>query len=925
MKSWLRCANPLPLDAGGPSHIPYEPFSDEWSEKPISERFEHIVATVPDNVAVVDGSICCTYRELHRQARRLACRIEKVVSPEAPVVLLLPTGRYFVIAALACLFSGRPYLPVDTRNPAMRVREIIEDAGAFTVISLSGDAADESALGELTFIRLGQAEDRDDNDVTFASRPATIDAPALILTTSGSTGKPKGVAISQRAILHRVSEATNSCHLHNKDRIALFVSPGTIAGTREMFSALLNGATLYPLDPQRSGVRAVLHTLKQAGITACYIVPALQRLLMHAPGAREAFARMRILRIGGDITLASDLMLFRRLAPNNCYFYVSFSSTEMPAAFQWFVPSDWEPDGLRIPVGYHRPVADLMLVDEDGRPVDDGQVGQLVVRSRYLASGWWRNGALQPFALDPTDASKRILHTGDMVKQRKDGLWDLTGRSDRQIKLHGQRINPGDVEASLRNCSHVTDVAVITRIDNDTAVALVAFVVLAEYDTSVLNNIRTELRSRLPQYMMPAEIHVVEAIPYLLGFKVDVKNLEALDLEELARHSSPDLAENGSVPVFYPDENMPLAAARKSGSVRSAVESAWGAVLGKTSLTLNRRWEETEGDSLKAMEMWFRIEQSLGRSIDLEMLRADTTPERLIAEIEAGVNLARIKVNMEDIPEKIPVVYLFPGTAGDEPVLSNLRTALREKVQFKLITYPDWRALLNGEISFKRIVDEAYDRICQDSSQGAYCLAGYSFGGFVAFEVARRLTQSGRPIGYLGLIDSRMPEMARIPILQRVVGLVKNPGRVPIIAMYRMQRLMIKSCMYPALKKLTTIAISNPNRLAYLWHRHLISWLHMRTLESWDKQPLNVDATLYTSDINNLNGISKDYGWRSLCRSLKMVAVGGTHRSMLQAPRAGILISDIVEAVRDESNAQVYMENSFAQRVAVEAPSVVGR
>src|SRR5262249_40684021 len=202
------------------------------------------------------------------------------------------------------------------------------------------------------------------------------------------------------------------------------------AGVRETFAALLNGATLYIADPNRLGINGVLQMLGDAGATVGYIVPALLRQLLASPQARAAFERARIIRIGGDIPLEDDLARCRAILPASCHILFAFSSTEIPTIFQWFVPRDWQPNSVRLPIGYARQGMDFRL-ETDVSP--DG-AGELVVRSRYLALGYWQGGRLQkgPFETDPADPALRILHTGDRVRLRADSLAEMTGRTDRQ-------------------------------------------------------------------------------------------------------------------------------------------------------------------------------------------------------------------------------------------------------------------------------------------------------------------------------------------------------------------------------------------------------------------------------------------------------------------------------------------------------------
>ena len=295
---WQIPRGDLAIDHEGPTDVAFDPFDDARIELPIIEQFNQIVTRHGDKIAIVDETTSLTYRELQRASFHLAGRIDALVPPGKPVGLLLPNDALFPVAALACLAIGRPYVPIDPAYPQARIDQIKEEAGlsAMVINRVAGNVFHGG--GSLPCLDIGTSLDETDQQIAFV---ANVDDPALILYTSGSTGKPKGICNNQRAILQRVAQATNSCHLNANDRLFLFSSPGTIAGVRETFSALLNGATLYVADPNRLGISGVLQMLSDAAATAGYVVPALLRQLLAAPLARSAFEHLRIVRIGGDI------------------------------------------------------------------------------------------------------------------------------------------------------------------------------------------------------------------------------------------------------------------------------------------------------------------------------------------------------------------------------------------------------------------------------------------------------------------------------------------------------------------------------------------------------------------------------------------------------------------------------------------------
>jgi amino acid adenylation domain-containing protein len=865
------------LDRDGPLEVPFERFADDWVERPIAERFEWIAARHGDSVAIDDGRRCFTYAALRRAVRCLAWRIDAAVLPGLPVGVLLADGALFPVAALAALAAGRPYVPIDARYPAERNARVMRDAGLAAVVA---DGTAPALPPGLQPIDIATALGAADEPLPIVAPGA---GPACILYTSGSTGEPKGICNEQRAILQRVSQFTNAAHLHPGDRFILLSSPGTIAGLRDTLATLLSGASLYVADPHAVGVRGVMETLRQHGITVCYAVPALLRQLLAMPAARPAFAHLRLLRLGGDIVLASDLALCRAVLPRQCHVMIGFGSTEVPTVFQWFAPTSWREDGVRLPVGCPVPGVDFAVLGDDGTAVAAGETGELIVRSRYLALGHWRDGRVDPGPLraDPGDPSCRIMRMGDLVRQRPDGLWELVGRTDRQVKIRGLRADPGEVEAALRRSPAVLDAAVVTRKSGSEVTALVAYVVpRTGADEALAGTLRGLVAASVPPHMRLAAIRFIDAIPQLPGFKPDFARLEELDRAESDRQATVTRAS-----VAAPAGDIPPA-------IRRAVERAWTAVLDRRSLLADRPWDEAGGDSLKALQLWFHIEEQLGRRLALDALDERTPPRRLMAALAAALGPGAARPARASGDTTVPLVFLMPGMMGDDPSLVRFRAGFDGAVRFKLVDYPDWRETMDSGVDFGAIVDRVVAAIVAEGDGQPYRLAGYSYGGFVAYAAAQCLVERGYRVGFLGLLDSRRsgPEDSRE--LGHYLRLLRAPRRWPMAAL-RSALVRLPRCRL--LRALVERLMRQPSLAAFSFHWRLIEELRVRALRRWHPTPLDVPVTLFLSD-ERVSDSPADYGWGGLCRSLIVVKIGGTHTSMLEPPLRDRLRAEFLHA-----------------------------
>src|SRR5262245_26524702 len=606
--------NVVPLDQGGPVDIPFERFTDYWLERSLFERFTYIVGRHGDRIAVDDGLARYTYRELMRAAVHLARRIEAETPPQAPVGILLPNCALVPIAALACLAAGRPFVPMDCSFPAARNEQIMAEAGLRALIVDGNSSGATKAGSAVSQIDIASSLTADD-DAT-ASIAATS-GPALILYTSGSTGRPKGTCHDQRSVSYCVAQLTNSCHLNADDRIVLLNTAGTVVGIRNMFVALLNGASLFIADPRTIGIHGVLRTLQYQRITFCNAVPTLLREFVKAKDARP-FASLRVFRLGGETIRARDIELLRTILPSSCHIQLSYGLTESASIFQWFAPANWRPDGPRMPCGYSVPEQSIKLAQEDSAPASQGE---LIVKSRYLALGYWQNGSLQQesFERDPEDPSLRILRTGDLVHMRDDGLAEIVGRKDRQVKINGLPVNPVEVEDALCRCDGVSEAVVISRRDQDVATLIAYVVPFQPAGESFVRDLRTAVAGFLPGYMRPTHIRVVDKIPLLPRFKADIAALEKLE-ESFAAAS--ENSEAQSV---------------QSRRIKDAVSQAWVQVLGQQSFEANLPWYQTGGDSLKKIRLWLEIEKALGVRLPFETFGDRATPSEIAGTVEKAM------------------------------------------------------------------------------------------------------------------------------------------------------------------------------------------------------------------------------------------------------------------------------------------------
>jgi acyl-coenzyme A synthetase/AMP-(fatty) acid ligase len=532
MLSWIR-GRPVPTDFGGPTDIPFEPFLPKWINQPVIRRFQSIADRFTDKVAIDDDDTPMTYRQVRAAVAAMAVRIVEATPDGGAIAAILDNTSSFPVVFLACLMTGRPIIPVDATYPPAHQKAILQECGAAAVVLGEGLALPDDMPDRLVRNQLAVSA----YAVPEAVEPAislSIDDPAGVIYTSGSTGKPKGVAFSQRQFLASLAEYINACHIGPPDRLLGLASLGG-ASVREALAALLTGATFHIADLRHSGINAVFRTLKSAGGTVLAFVPSVLRSFTARPDAAEALASLRIVDLFGEVVTADAVAALRSVLSPSCHIRVSLGSTETMVLFHWFVPRDFAVGDAGLPCGYLANNASISILDEAGASVAPGDVGELVVRGRYIASGMWRDGNVQagPFRQDPDEPASRVFHTGDLIRFRKDSLAQFVGRRDRRVKIRGLRADPSDVEVALHRIPGIADCAVVTRSSGDDTVFL-AYVVPGERGPRSSGPIRAALRAELPPHMMPGEIHLVDSIPRLPNFKPDLIALTRRDADATA-------------------------------------------------------------------------------------------------------------------------------------------------------------------------------------------------------------------------------------------------------------------------------------------------------------------------------------------------------------------------------------------------------
>jgi len=843
----------------------------------------------------VDDATCrLTYAQVVNAAMDLAPRIAAAVPADGIVCLLVPIDARFPVAMLACLLAGRAFGPVDPAYPAAYVGATLEVGRPDLVIT-----APEAAL-DARYARLDlPAPDPSAIPRTLAPMPtvgaAQPDKLGLVTFTSGSTGLPKAVVLPTRLFLRLAIWQRGFIGLGPADRILPLQSFSTSVGLTDGYAAMVCGATLCIADLRSGGLGVAEQALRGGGVSIVSMVPSVLRALMKLPDADTLFATARLIRLSGEPVLDGDVVAARAILPPSGQFVITMGASECPGILARVVPRDDVLAPGPVPIGL--PYADLTvtLEDEAGNQVPTGEEGLLTIRGTTVAFGYRTETGIDAsqFPPDPAWPGARIMRTGDLFRARPDGVLSIIGRADRQVKINGIRVEPGQTESVLRAQRGVEDAAVLAR-QMPSGPVLVGFA--APTDGAQLDaiSLRTAIAASLPPAQRPSRLHVLPAIPRLAGGKID----QAV----LLRHDDTILAAPRPEPAAAPAGTFP---ADDSAELR-AVLAAWRHVLGHAPGRADIAFDDDGGDSLGLLQVIFRVERELRCPLRVDGFDLGMSPTALARAIGA---MRRGEISGSGARHHI---VLLPGVGGLGPALAGFRAACGPDVAMTALDYgawPDW--LGNSAFSLTGMLDRIETEILTYMPEGKIRLAGYSLGGLLAFLLAQRLRRRGREIAFLGLLDSGSDTAARGgPPVRKWHGEIarlwqpasRGGGRRGIA--FATARLLSQRPAAPLLGLLARTRARDPSGdFSLMVHRNLSMMLLVRLSGEWRSafgqlgRLDDVPVTLFRCEKRDAQNDSMDLGWSGHCADLRIITVGGDHDSMLRPPHLDGLRTAFITAL----------------------------
>jgi amino acid adenylation domain-containing protein len=734
----------MPITIGGsaPSGVPGDrefASADPGALDNVVSRIRQVAATHPDFPAIVHDESVLNYRELDQRSREVAQRLQGMGVTEGSVVgVLAERSVALVVAALGIMRAGGAYLPLDPSHPNERLAFQVSDSNANVVVTSEGtpaDATHQLPAQTLVLRRDGSLAAPAPNELVLSDKEAGD--LAYVIYTSGSTGRPKGVEISHANLTNMIDWFLSTLEVTTADRLSHVAAVGFDATVWELWPALAAGASIFvAVNATIREPRQLQSWLIKKAITVSFIpTPMAEKLIGMSWPSKAA---LRVMMTGGDtlhVYPPRDLpfRVVNNYGPTECT--ICATSAPVPAGH----PSEPLP-----PIG--RPItnAQVFIVDELMKPVPRGTEGEILIGGRGVGRGYRNRPELtaEKFisnTIQP-EIGPRLYRTGDRGCYLPDGQIAFKGRIDDQIKIRGVRIEPGEIEAALNEHPRVRESAVVARQSPAGDGRLVAYLSFRSPGDTNARELRDFLGKRLPPAMIPALFVRLDELPLNTSGKIDRRALPVPCESNLLKHG---------------------AAIAPRDVLEQRLAEIWEAVLGVQGIGVQQGFFELGGDSLLAVRLVLDVEKEMGFKLPLSALLEVRTIEDLARTIRRQNEKSdwSSMVAVQPLGLRTPLFcvhshtgdvfyceFIARGAGTNQPIYGLQSVGVTGK---------------SPHLSVEEMSEHYVTELRKIQPRGPYQLFGFCFGGMVAFDMARRLAESGERVAFLGFYNSPAPGTLR--------------------------------------------------------------------------------------------------------------------------------------------------------------------
>ncbi|WAC19373.1 amino acid adenylation domain-containing protein [Luteolibacter sp. SL250] len=841
----------------------------DWSAAPsvyprdetVAGLFHGIAGQHPAKVALIHGDKSTTYGELDRRALAVASKLRAsgLAAGDLVAVSSPPTAD-MIAALLGILMAGGAYVPLNPADPAERSKLLLEECGARFLLSDTNDGL----LSSGTWLPLAEAVSSN-ADAGMEPGGRAGDA-AYLMFTSGSTGTPKGVLVPHRAIVRLVKDA-NFLPIGEED-VFLHAAPASFdASTLEIWGPLLNGASLV-LPGGGTSLDQIASCVRNQGVTILWLTSGLFNLMVEEHA--EALSGLKYLLAGGDVLSMPHVRKAMAALPLTTLVN-GYGPTENTTFTTCHTITRGDLNRASIPIG--RPVSNttVFVLDASGNPVPPGIPGELHTGGDGLAIGYHRDAALTAEKFITHPRFGRLYRTGDRCRWTVGGVLEFIGRTDHQVKVRGFRIEPGEIEAVLGSHPEVRLAKVAVRGDDSGSKRILAWVQPAPGASPTPAVLRTYLAGVLPAFMCPDAIGLIDRFPITANGKIDSRTLPDPQAEKQpAREHAPP-----------------------TGGTEQRLARIWSDLLGIPDISRNDEFFALGGHSLMALRMFSRLNREFDRSLPLSALISHPTVGELAVLLEPdrpapvpempGTGLL---VPLSQEGSQPPLVCIHGGDGG---VLFYRELAALLPADIPVYAIESMELSNSGPITPMSIGETAtaYVRtLLAAHPQGPFRLAGYSFGGVVAHEMACLLQDMGHTVEFLGLLDTHNPAAPHVEnnIPRRIATFWKNNSDTPLAP--RVVKLAARFAdgvsTNRRVRKEEEAASTAPAEAHGDLRRVQVRQENWRAMQAYQPRPFAGKISLFKAKEQGDNiEWPEDYGWREhALGGFEIVPVAGKHLTL---------------------------------------------
>ncbi|NAS32280.1 amino acid adenylation domain-containing protein [Flavobacteriaceae bacterium R38] len=842
--------------------------SFSYPQLPLHELLTNQIQETALKKAITFEGSAISYEDLEKQTNQLThYLLEQGVGNGDYVAVSLPRSIELVIALIAIMKSGAAYLPLDPNFPETRLEFMLEDSGAKYLITTKEFLSSFKAN-----VNILLSEDIFSGLSRYSSSPANISVDindtAYIMYTSGSTGKPKGVLVTHKNLVNFLCSMMEEPGIDENDTLLSITTVSFDIAGLELFLPLLKRAALVIAnDEVAKDSRLMLELLKDENITMLQATPTTWQMLIDA-GWEEKLPVKAL--CGGE---ALPIGLAKKILERVNELWNVYGPTETTI---WSAIKRILKDDDIITIG--KPIANtqLYILNEQNHLAVPNTVGEICIAGDGVSKGYWKRTDLtdEKFIKNPfeNEDNSTLYRTGDVGKLLPTGEVQCLGRIDHQVKIRGHRIELGEIEKVLDTLDHIHTSVVVMK--NDVLVANIISTQLDTLSEATINNWKNTLIDILPAHMVPKRFNLLDEFPTTLNGKIDRKALTNL--------SSTTNVEEKFNEAYTNSEQI--------------ITTIWQECLRIEKIDIHSDFFELGGHSLIAVKVMSLIEKQTGNRLPLAALLEHPTIHKLAAYLDRKCISWDSLVPLKPKGNK-PPLFIVHGADYNVLIYKNLADHLADDQPVYALQAKGLSGDIEPHDSVEAMASHYISEIESVNPNGPYALAGFSFGGIIAYEMAKQLKNKGKKVKILALLDSYVYPSYYYsnPLVKKTVSTCYNIAQL-IFMMFNMfssvknfkrRRDLLKIKIYGVYLRLK---YGREEQKQMQFNRtSKIDEMHQLAFDRYNLIPQDIKVDLFRATKNIFYAHDYKYlGWRK-------IALGGIRKHMIPGNHSEMFFPPAVE------------------------------